>query len=43
MSGLGGVFFFFWFFFLACFILILFELCCKGERFTELLSPLYVI
>lgn len=42
MSGLGG-FFFFGFFFLVCFILILFELCCKGERFTELLSPLYVI
>lgn len=40
--GLVG-FFFFGFFSWCVFILILFELCCKGERFTELLSPLYVI
>lgn len=41
--GLVGFVFFGGVVFLVCFILILFELCCKGERFTELLSPLYVI
>lgn len=40
---MGLVGFFVSVFLLVCFILILFELCCKGERFTELLSPLYVI